>query len=292
MSGSLVTVFLEAVSPTVRRMLTSSAGVEPLVMAALATATQAHPSLHVPPEAFVRHLASQLRDDDGADALAALNVGDLYLACGCALGLSEALREFQAVHVPALHRVLVRQGATEAMAEEVVSSLCTKLLIRGTGEPRIATYAGRGSLAQWLRASAVRALIDLRRVDRPESTVSDELLGELPDGGASPELTALKGEHQAAFNEAFREALAALSDRDRTLLRLHTIERSTIDDIGALYQVHRVTAFRWVEAARQRLIEGTRERLKLTWRADSEELQSVLRGMASVVDLSLKTALG
>lgn len=289
--SDLSRTFLEAASAPVRQRLAVEPMLEARLAAALVTARAEWPTVEVPDAEALAFIATHLPDDATLETLDALSVGDLRLACGCARGDASALAVFDAEFLPRLRAVLRRQGASDLQVEEVVSSLSERLLVAGPSGPRIASYSGRGRLAQWLKASAVRALIDVRRTEHPGEPDGDDWVTALPADRASPELTALQQQHQAAFTEALRDALSSLSDRERTLLRLHTVERSTIDDLGALYQVHRVTAFRWVEAARQKLIERTRERLKAHWRADTEELQSLMRGMASLVEVSLRTAL-
>jgi RNA polymerase sigma-70 factor, ECF subfamily len=44
-----------------------------------------------------------------------------------------------------------------------------------------------------------------------------------------------------------------------------------------MYQTHRATAARWLNAAREHLAEGTRRHLQATLGCDEAELQSLLR---------------
>jgi transposase len=39
-------------------------------------------------------------------------------------------------------------------------------------------------------------------------------------------------------------------------LRYHHVDGLNIDEIGAIYRVHRVTAFRWLEKAKEQLVRG------------------------------------
>ena len=66
----------------------------------------------------------------------------------------------------------------------------------------------------------------------------------------NPELELQKREHAAAFTAALREAAAALEPRLRAVLAMHFTEDLSIDQIGAVYAVHRATAARWVQRAR------------------------------------------
>lgn len=53
------------------------------------------------------------------------------------------------------------------------------------------------------------------------------------------------------MKHAIEDAAAELAPRDRALLRLHLVERASIDDIAALYRVHRATVARWIQSARE-----------------------------------------
>lgn len=78
--------------------------------------------------------------------------------------------------------------------------------------------------------------------------------------GRSREQTMLSGQLKEAFQLAFRDAVNALTSRERNLLRYHYLSDLSIDQIGTLYHVHRATAARWVAQARERLISDTRKR--------------------------------
>ena len=69
-----------------------------------------------------------------------------------------------------------------------------------------------------------------------------------------PELRCLKQSYQQAFDQAFPEALASLSVRQRNLLRQHHLDGLRIGELAALYRVHRVTAARWLAEAREELL--------------------------------------
>jgi RNA polymerase sigma-70 factor, ECF subfamily len=87
--------------------------------------------------------------------------------------------------------------------------------------------------------------------------------------------------------EAIVHALDALSDRDRTLLRLHLCERSSIDVLGAMYGVNRATAARWLAAARRELLSGARERLRARLRLSETECDSLVAMVNSRLDVSI-----
>jgi RNA polymerase sigma-70 factor (ECF subfamily) len=163
----------------------------------------------------------------------------------------------------------------------------------GHGPGKITEYAGRGDLRRWVRAVAVRTCLnDLRKGKHEVLAADDQLIAQQAMPGDDPELAYMKRTYSGAFKDAFGEALAGLGPREQTLLRYHHVDSLNIDEIGAIYRVHRVTAFRWLEKARAQLIEGTLTRLRGRLQLSAGELESVLRLIRSQVHLSLVRHLG
>ena len=75
------------------------------------------------------------------------------------------------------------------------------------------------------------------------------------------------------------------------MLRQHTLDRLAIDQLAALHGIHRATAARWVEAARQAVIAGTRRALTQRMRLSKDELASIIRLIQSQLDISLPDVL-
>jgi hypothetical protein len=125
-----------------------------------------------------------------------------------------------------------------------------------------------------------QALMLLRR--RRRALASDLAARSLLDGTfEDAELEALKRRWAAEFKEAFAEAVASLTSKQRNVLRYHAIDQLTIDQIGSLHGVHRVTAFRWVEQARAAILVATRAALKARLDLSESEPGSVLGAIAS-----------
>ena len=102
----------------------------------------------------------------------------------------------------------------------------------------------------------------------------------------------MKRTYANEFKQAFASALAQLGPREQTLLRYHHVDGLNIDEIGAIYRVHRVTAFRWIEKAKEQLVKSTLEHLRTRLKLPSAELESVLRMIRSQIHLSLVRHLG
>jgi RNA polymerase sigma-70 factor (ECF subfamily) len=165
-----------------------------------------------------------------------------------------------------------------------------RLLVgRAGGAPEIGDYSGRGSLAGWLRVMAFRAL----QRDRRRGIAQDQRAeAVIEDAIADPQLEFVKRRDRPRFQEAFRDALAALPVRERTLLRLHYAEGLSAEQLGALHRVHRATTTRWLAQARELLLDELRRRLVESLRVDRSEISSLVRLLRSQLELSLRQALG
>ena len=94
------------------------------------------------------------------------------------------------------------------------------------------------------------------------------------------------------FKATFGAALGQLGAREQTLLRYHHVDGLNIDEIGAIYRIHRVTAFRWLEKAKELLVRSTLDTLRGRLKLPANELDSVLRMIRSQIHLSLVRHLG
>jgi RNA polymerase sigma-70 factor (ECF subfamily) len=102
-----------------------------------------------------------------------------------------------------------------------------------------------------------------------------------------PGLAHLKESCRVELKRAFETALGALPRRERLLLRQHHLDRLTIDELAALYQVHRATAARWVARAREELSDAILGELGRRMQVPASEVQSLLRLVRSQLDISL-----
>jgi RNA polymerase sigma-70 factor (ECF subfamily) len=245
---------------------------------------------------FAAEIAARLdRDTETAESFwDHLRPADLYLACACARGVTPAIAKFEQTFGGEIGRTARRFERRGLAADDLHQLLRNKLFAAQPGEaPRIASYTGQGFLQNWVRVTTTRAFIDATRPqgDTPEIPIADELVAMLPEPGADPELELLKRQHVAHFKAAFADAVGTLDASDRVVLRQHLVERLTIDQIGALYHLHRATAARRVVKAREALLAATRtalaERLGLT----TEQLESVLGLIASRMDASVERLL-
>lgn len=264
--------------------------------AALASAWQAieaaWPGFAADPPAFFARVAPRLAPDCD---IAAVAWADLALADACLRALPGALAAFEAAHGEALDAALQAVGIGADARAEARQRLRLRLLVRETeAPPRLASYSGRGPLRAWLRVATVREALMLVRSARRRAAHEIEDDGELLEQAAvvdDPEIVLLRERCREELRAALRAAVAALDSRDRTLLRLALRDRLTVDQLGALFHVHRSTAARWLRAVQAKLHADTRAELARTLRLEGAEIESLIRAIGSRIDMSLAGSL-
>ena len=258
------------------------------------TCRTAWPGIDVPDESFVRHLAENLPDDkDPTEGLDRLHGPDLYLACGCMLGLPAALEAFDGTILAQTIPVLQRMRLSPSRIDEVLQTLRTRLLVADERDrPVIATYAGRGPLLGWVRTSARRTAVSMsRNKDEQIGSAGDRNGPEAIPLPRDLELDYMKTRYQHEFQQAVEDAIASLDPEKMNILRLHYIDGLSIDRIGALLQVHRATAARWIEAAREAVRSETRRLLHARLGLKPAELDSLAGLVQSRLHLSISRLL-
>jgi len=255
---------------------------------------------------FAAELSARLNDDDEGSITRwwdHLRAVDLYLACACARGVDGALERFERLYGDEIARTAQRFERPGLPADDLVQHLRAKLFTLPGGDgvqhrapdgrPRIAMYTGQGFLQNWLRVTTTRTFIDCCRgqPESPEVPIRSELVDVLEEPKGDPELQLLKREHVKHFKASFAEAVAALDGADRLLLKQHLIERLTIDQLGALYHLHRASAARRIAKARESLLVATRIALARRLGLSPERLASVLELVASRLEASIERLL-
>jgi len=244
-------------------------------------ASELHPGLSADAEALRRAV-----ERVGAPDLDALFLGDLLLAELAVAGESTAVRIFTDLSDAVIPVALARSRVPRSWSDEVGQRLRTRLLVAEDGQPHLLRYSGRGPLRAWLKVAALRTGLDLLRRQGKEQTLEERVLSAAP-GSDDPELRFLRTHYAGQFKEALDASMATLSDRDRRLLKMRIVDDLNIDEIGTLHGVHRATAARWLEAAREALGKGVRRHLEHELAVKREDLDSVLRLIRSRIDLSL-----
>lgn len=264
---------------SLRRLLVEAREAFPEVQPEAATMT----------DALLRALSGP---DDLATAISELDGPELWLAAACLDGSAAALREFDARYLERLGGALQPFNLAPADQDDVRQTVREKLFVQ---DDRLFDYAGRGSVGALVKIVAVRTAIDRKRQRqrRPqhEPSLDERVVDVLVDTGLSPELGAARQQQLATLKAAFQKAVRSLSERDRGILRLSVLKRSSIDAIAALHDVHRSTAARWLVDIRERIGEVTRRELRFGQGLSDSELHSVFRAVDSQLELSLSRLL-
>ena len=193
---------------------------------------------------------------------------------------------------PEIEAALRKMNLGGARVDDVKQSLRGQMFV-GTPEtpPRIVDYSGRGDLGAWLRVTATRSALKVLRKEQREIPAEDDAIFAAASSSSDPELAYVKEVYRAQFRTAFQEALDSLDDRDKNVLRQHVVDRLSIDEIGALYHVHRATSARWLDKARELLLTRTRQRFMNGAKITPRECDSIMRLCQSQLDMTIRRRL-
>jgi RNA polymerase sigma-70 factor, ECF subfamily len=276
---------LASLATTLLADLTETDGAEVAALAALTAAASSWPLLPKPDSNFVTRVREHLQPGPAAEALAAIDLGELLLAHHAMLGNAIAVHEVR-VRLEALQSPLRRTGASTTEIDELLTDLLSDLLApRAEAAPRIAAFAGRCSLTSWIRVIAVRTMVDRRR--KRGEVLNDDVVAEAASTELDPELELLKRTYAREFREAFAAAMSELAPIDRALLRQHHLDGVGLDALARLHAVHRATIARKLASTRQDIFARVRRRLLHDLRIGNETVDSILRLVQGEMDVSL-----
>jgi len=224
------------------------------------------------------------------EAIEGLHCVDLYLACGCAKTNVAALRAFERTLGAEVERIARRFESRFMAASDLKQMLREKLFVAGLGEhPKIESYSGFGSLKAWLRVTATRTFLDeTRRLNgRKGGWWSTPEIEDIPDS-LDVELSVLKEEYRESFKRALIAAVRELSPRERNLLRQRFMSGLSVQQLAAVYGVHRTTMSRRLSRARRALYSMTRRIFAQEIGLDSvgsDEFESAIELVMSGLDI-------
>lgn len=259
------------------------------------------PEIHLDPVTFVGHVGKcaatrpeslhpvveSLKKETVPDSI---RTTDLYLACACAKNVPGAIERFELQFRVELYAMANRFAGPGRTADDLRQVLRERLFVARPDKPaRMADYLGTGSLKGWLRVTAVRALLDERRTvtrKEREALVSPEQLMESA-ADEDWELGYLKSHYREAFKRAFTTAVSSLTSQQRNILRFNVVEGLSVDQIGAVYRMHRSSVSRRLVGTRKTLLEATREELGRLLKVNGEEFDSIMYLIQSRLDVSL-----
>jgi RNA polymerase sigma-70 factor (ECF subfamily) len=243
-----------------------------------AHAKAAHPGIDVSRDELAAALAT--KDDQPTPEGAA----ELYLAVACARGDSAAIAAFERDYLSAVPAALASTKLPAATVEDIRAAVRDKLLLDG----KIVEYAGRGRLRGLVQVTASRLAIDRIRHDSKEQALPE---GDRLAAVGDVEMSLIKAQYREAFAAGFTAAVGKLDRRDRNILRLHLLGGVTLEQLAQMYGVHRATVVRWLAAAREAVLAGTRAHVADKLHAPADELDEMFELVRSRVELSVERLL-
>lgn len=220
---------------------------------ALELARASWPQLQFEPTRFGQYLAARVGDDVKGRHLA-----DLSLAWATLDGQPAALEAFDRLFISWTTAALRARPAGVELAE-VQSRLRVRLLV---STPALAQYTGKGALKAFVIVAALRTLTDLARQSTAARDVDTlELAEVMLDPEYSPQAGVERAQLRPRVREALERSVTALPVRLRMVLRLHYLEGVPAEALARMYGVHRATTTRWLQEARQRVLEATQAHL-------------------------------
>jgi len=252
------------------------------------TGKEAWPALAVTPADLARFV--QGADHGAADEGGRLHAADVFLACACAIGAPGAIEAFEKAFGRDLDRSIRRLTASSEAAD-VAQIVRERLFVAQPARPaKISLYSGRAPLRYWVRVVAQRTARSAgrKRVDSP--TGDGALLDRVADGDAEDQV--MRAHLRHLYKASFERAFAGLEPADRTLLRLHYLDRMGIDALGRMLQIHRASAARRIASTRERLREATLAIVREQAGMSEAALASAVRMLRDELDLSIERVLG
>lgn len=249
----------------------------------VASGRRAWPAIAIAPETFVRHLAHHA----DAEALADVHGDDLYLAAACLAGDAAAIAAFDAELLSRVPAIVRRIAKTPAAVDEARPARSRRGPHRVRGRaaarpvlgPRAAARLGTHRRAQQRADGGAPAARDRPPEPRPRPTRARR------DQRASrPSLA--KQRHGPQFQQALDGAIATLTPRERNLVRAYYVDEMSVDRLGVRFRVHRATAARWLQTAREKLLDETRRRLGELVDVTPSEFQSLALAIKSQLSIS------
>jgi RNA polymerase sigma-70 factor (ECF subfamily) len=259
---------------------------EEAIRGALASGLRDCPGARLDEAGFKSWLADR---NIGAEQLGQ-NGGDLALAYACSNHDRNAVAWLEATHLARLRPSLALVALGEDDAQEVRQRLRLKLLVGPN--PKIGLYYGHAPLTTWVRVCAAREALNLKRKPAGIGDDNVDLLERLTSFAPTPEALAVNSEHRELLRQTLQECFATLGPREKTLLRMRCLDDMSIDQIGAVFRVHRATIARWLVAVREQLQSAVYDQMSAQLETSHSEVVSLVRSLRIEIDVSLARLLG
>jgi RNA polymerase sigma-70 factor, ECF subfamily len=244
--------------------------------------------IYLPPERrrrFLTFVAACIKPDEPADSIAGRCLDDMLIAFEAGNGAAAAI-----AHISELiyeHASAWTRAASERRDDIVQAVLVRLLVAEGQLPPKILSYRGTAALRTFLKVVVTRASISEARTKVAQSSLSMSYKIVAP--AHDPEVEALRAKYGPQFRSALAATLAELSVDDRTLLKLHYRNGVNVNDLAVMQGVHRVTLSRRLSQIRDHVFQVTRERFRVLLQVSESEFASIVRLVASDIDLELSS---
>ena len=252
----------------------------------------AHPGLEVTETEFGRSLAraGAAAGRERRAALEDLAIEDFYLACACVGHAVGAAVAFETRFRKVVRRAVARVLAAHDERDEAEQRVRQHLLVGDTGAPpAIGKYLGYGPLENWVSVVAIRVAISLGRAESSERRLRGKAIAEAT--GIDPERLIIREEVRLELETAVKDALAALADRERLILRLFLVSGMTLDAISRSMGVSRQVVSRSLAKSREGLLVDVNRSLKKRLKVSQGDLTSIIRFVASQLDVNISRLL-
>lgn len=210
---------------------------------------------------------------------------DLFLVCACVLKRPEAMAALEKSVLAQVPGWVARIDASREFGDDVAQAVRELLLVGD--EPRLATYAGKGSLEGWVRVTAVRLALKLKAKNPANASVATSNAAVVAD----PSTQVAKEQARAEVEQAMESVLASLDTEERAWLKLYYLDGLSLEKVAALFGVHTSTISRRIAALESHVLAALRERLQHQLRLPRTEVESLIRFVRSQLEVSLGSAL-
>jgi RNA polymerase sigma-70 factor (ECF subfamily) len=200
------------------------------------------------------------------------HASDLYLCAACSVRNPEAIKALERGAMATARAAIARIDNDPEFIRETLQELAVKLLVGP--DAKIQDYAGSGPLEAWLRVVATRTALDRLRKQRDGDAHWLER-SHPPSENTSLESSLTRARFGEDFQRALLQAIGDLSPLERNVLRMHTVGRCSIDQIGRAYGVHRATAARWLDRAKVAVFQAVHQEFVGRRRLTESEFRNV-----------------
>lgn len=288
MSMDLLALFQQHASPAIWAAYSNNPHLREDLTQLVHAAPVGWPEVQLPAEQFVYFLARHLPlEGNQAEGVSTLRGDELYLVCAYGRGDAAAYKVFETQYMSKVRQALLRLSTPPQIISDIEQELRHRLIEMHDPAVLRRGYTGRSSLAGWLCLSAIRSARLRSKRGQREQPFDRAVLAAMPYLGRTAESDLLTQHYKEHFQAAFTHAIAALTARERNLLRYHFLMNLSIDQIARIYCVHRATAARWIGRAQERLAGLTRRQFLARVHESPEGLAGIISLIQSQLSVNL-----